>query len=453
MSKKHIVVTISKSFHIRNLIYSELFERLKTDFEVTVLFNDNVTVPPEGVALMSGVKIVSLKVREPKYEKYFAFIRKNVFAGLKRTQTYNLISELEQPKSMLLYKVTKLLNSILGRYKIFGTLWSTFEGLFINGSEFDHILKNSHMVICQNYGTEGFETRVLRSSNRVGCVSVAIVPSWDNLSSKGVISKKPDFLFVWNQQMKEEAMQLHYFDKNAVKIVGALQFDHYMHPNHGGGNVEAQTTQIVYTTVTPKYFKYNLDVLECIIDMIERGVLPANTSLIARIHPQVLYDKAFGEDICKYQDLAENHECLQLSIPAMSDWGIFQVPMKSDFNHLKHLLSHSTAVLSPASTIMIDAACVGTPSIGLGFDGRKTLKYNNSVRRMFDFTHLKYLKTFNCFEIAYSTQDFASIFSRIINNAAYRVNEMQSVVKHVADNERGDSSDRILVEINEILRK
>ena len=72
---------------------------------------------------------------------------------------------------------------------------------------------------------------------------------------------------------------------------------------------------------------------------------------------------------------------------------------------------------------------------------------------MFDFTHLKYLKSFNCFEIAYSTQDFASIFSRTINDAAYRVNEMQSVVKHVADNERGDSSDRILVEINEILRK
>lgn len=54
---------------------------------------------------------------------------------------------------------------------------------------------------------------------------VAALLSWDNLTSKGTYHVKPDQLFVWNQVLVEEAVQIHDIDQRRVFVTGAPVYD------------------------------------------------------------------------------------------------------------------------------------------------------------------------------------------------------------------------------------
>ena len=52
------------------------------------------------------------------------------------------------------------------------------------------------VLVTANCGTETFEVRRLRCAHRHAVPSLAIIPSRDNLSSRGVIGEKPKHLAV-----------------------------------------------------------------------------------------------------------------------------------------------------------------------------------------------------------------------------------------------------------------
>jgi hypothetical protein len=61
------------------------------------------------------------------------------------------------------------------------------------------------------------------------CLCVA---SWDNLTNKGLIHGPVDRVTVWNDYMKQEAIELHGIPPERVMVTGAQQFDHWFtwHP-------------------------------------------------------------------------------------------------------------------------------------------------------------------------------------------------------------------------------
>src|SRR5690349_2497788 len=98
-----VLICVSHGFHVRNILYSRLYQQLIQRAQVTVLMPDGVVVPPEDQHLLRGATVVTLSVQPHRFENAFLFLRKNVFAGRERTQTFNLISELERQKHPLLY--------------------------------------------------------------------------------------------------------------------------------------------------------------------------------------------------------------------------------------------------------------------------------------------------------------------------------------------------------------
>ena len=77
---------------------------------------------------------------------------------------------------------------------------------------------------------------ILQGSDQVdfvkGCRELGLhcalgVASWDNLTNKGVVRVHPEVVFVWNHQQAEEAVTLHGFPADAVKVCGAWSYDHW----------------------------------------------------------------------------------------------------------------------------------------------------------------------------------------------------------------------------------
>jgi hypothetical protein len=56
---------------------------------------------------------------------------------------------------------------------------------------------------------------------------VFAVASWDNLSSKGVVTQLPDSVLLWNEIQKDEAVRYHRIPPDRVVVTGSIQHDQW----------------------------------------------------------------------------------------------------------------------------------------------------------------------------------------------------------------------------------
>lgn len=455
--KPHAIVCLSQAFHIRNIVYSEFFAALKAKYDVTLLVPEGFAPPPEARDLVAGCARDTVHFTPHPREGLFLFLRKNVFAGRDRTQSFNLITEQERAAKPRLYAVAGAVNAVVGRLPGVGRLWRWIEGRLVPGREFDRLFRGRDVdvVITANYGTEPVESRLIRAAARAGVPTVALVPSWDNLSSKGVIGAMPDHLVVWNETMRQEALSLYDFRQDQIHICGALQFDHHLQaakapPAPIPYPVPEGAPLLVYATITPKYFRYNIEVVEQLLAQVANGGLPRDTHIVVRLHPQVLYDPVFGDDLDGYRRLEADNPHVHLSVPDVSTWGPVKAPTFADFNELISLLRRADAILAPASTVAIDAAAVDTPMIGLGFDGAHTLPYERSVRRTFDFTHYVSLMRHGAVELADTPAAVSELFAAYRSDPARKSAARRAVVEHILTFPDGHAARRAMSAIDRL---
>lgn len=399
MKQDTALVCLSHGFHVRNILYSRLYEHLTQRMRVVVVLPRGTAIPPADMHLLKGAELTLCDIEPHRFENAFLFLRKNVFAGRERTQTFNLISELERQKHPLVFAIANKLNALLGRLPAVGRWWQRIEARFIPGTEFDALLDRTRprFVVTANYGTEAFEVRLLRCAHRHRVPTLAVIPSWDNLSSKGVIGENPKHLAVWNRIMRDEAVSLYGFADSAIHVCGGLQFDLYAQAPSPAVRAEVLTRLgidpsrpfVLIGTITPRYFANNIDIVDIVNDAVADGRLPADLQIVVRLHPQVVDDPHFGDNLDQYRERAAANHRIKLSIPRVLRWGRMTPPTPEDGAELVTLLHGAAASVMPASTLAIDACALGSPVIGIGFDGREVKPYAQSVRRTFDFTHYR----------------------------------------------------------------
>ncbi len=85
-----------------------------------------------------------------------------------------------------------------------------------------------------------------------------------------------------------------------------------------------------------------------------------------------------------------------------------------DAMHLAELLAAADVVATPGSTLVIDAACVDTPTIGLAFDGDVELAPEFKTARFLDYTHYAQLLKTGGVPIAHSVDDFVRLVDEYV---------------------------------------
>ncbi len=69
------------------------------------------------------------------------------------------------------------------------------------------------------------QTDLVASARRLGIPVSMLLYSWDNLSTKGCLHRTPDWMVVWNEVQRQEAMRMHGFPAERVIVAGAPRFD------------------------------------------------------------------------------------------------------------------------------------------------------------------------------------------------------------------------------------
>lgn len=140
---------------------------------------------------------------------------------------------------------------------------------------------------------EDFEVEYTKAAQLLNIPVVASLLSWDNLTSKGTFHVKPDQLFVWNQSLVSEAVQIHDFEPKRVFISGAPVYDPWfdLSPTTDRASFCAQVRldpakpYILYLCSSKSISDHETDLIKILIHQLAQVEESKRPALIVRPHP------------------------------------------------------------------------------------------------------------------------------------------------------------------------
>ena len=218
---------------------------------------------------------------------------------------------------------------------------STFDGYFIND--------------------------VIGEGKRSGVPTVLVMNSWDNPSLKCSMSGQADFTVVWGEQTARHAEKFMHIPRAKTHILGAAQFDIFKAPprlsrdgfcrEHG---IDPLRTVVMYAGSSRQTDEY--EHLRLLDDAIERGIIGPAT-VVYRPHP-------WGRCGMKGERIADHpwrHVVVENSMRDYVD-GVAKGKAggfldNADYPRTHDVLSSIDALISPLSTIILEAILHGKPTL------------------------------------------------------------------------------------------
>ncbi|HEX6214754.1 MAG TPA: CDP-glycerol glycerophosphotransferase family protein [Vicinamibacterales bacterium] len=251
------------------------------------------------------------------------------------------------------------------------------------------------------------EVPLLRTAKRRGVRAMAIDPSWDNFTNKLMPVRRVNRLVVWNDLMKTQAVDLHGYGPDEIRVAGVPQWDRYF---SRGATADREaffrrigadpSRRLVTLTTTPQeLFPHHDHVLRVMAAALGERRWPA-AQILVRLHPRddrakyAAFDGAPGIIIEKpFRDTVRAGDGLAVDVTAESQ------------QHLADTLSHSDVIVNVASTIAIEAAIFDTPVVNVAFDGERKQDFARSARRYYQFTHYTNITRHNAVRVAWSPDE------------------------------------------------
>lgn len=215
---------------------------------------------------------------------------------------------------------------------------------------------------------EGAEVELLKAARALGIPSVAFPASWDTLTSKGCFLVPPDYLLVWGEQSVRHAVERHDFPRDRVFATGAPQLDVYA-PRRPAESREAFLSRrgidpakrvILFAGTTISYWEDEPLQLRALSETVASGELK-DCVIWYRPHPRRAY-----RDVVPLRDLPGVYVDDQV-IHQKTEGAASYSTRPEDLLHYRSLMEASEGLITAFSTMIIEAAMMGKPSLVVGF--------------------------------------------------------------------------------------
>lgn len=301
------------------------------------------------------------------------------------------------------------------------------------------------LVVCANPGLVFSEVPLMRTARRRGVPCMVIDASWDNFTNKLLPVRQADRLVVWNDIMKQQAVTLHGYQPEAVRVTGAPQFDVHFKPQVRATREEFfrrigadPSRKLVVVTTTPRsLYRHHDHVLRALAAAITNGPL-ANAQVLVRLHPR--------DEVAAYEEFAHTpHVIIEKpfrSTVTVAD-GLAIDVMPEHQRHLGDTLCHADVVVNVASTIAIEACIFDTPVVNICFDGKDEEPYERSARRYYRFTHYVNITNRQAVRVAESPEQMVEAVARYLGDPALDAEGRRQVVLDQCQYTDGQSAARM----------
>ncbi|MCA2961115.1 MAG: hypothetical protein IOD12_12750 [Silvanigrellales bacterium] len=437
-----VAITVVDGFHLRYVVDSGVLSRFhdRTGASIDIFCSEVLEGRVRSVFEATGMKIRVLRL--PKYDltllrRIFIFLR--LHGDRRLAGTLNIKMEKLRRENRWKYLAIQAIRassaSYLHRLVCSALSWLT------RSREVEAYFESTcvRTLLCSTPGQKFADVPFLGAAARRGIPSLATVYSWDNLTAKGAFIEKPDRLLVWNEWMKEEAVNYHGYDPAFVEVTGSPSYDAFARLR---GAADANLRSVFFEslgfnpnlplvslcTIPPLYFgSCHAWIAREVLSAVDDGRLPC-FQLLVRPHPLDSTDYASLDHPLLRVDCSKD----SLTAP-LANW----VPGRGHLDRLAMTMVFSQVVLNIASTITIDACFFDTPVVTLAIDAPLRLKdYDGSVRRYYDYTHFKRVVECRAAPLVESLDELFSSIREALADPALRRSERAEVARsmcHVVD--------------------
>jgi hypothetical protein len=302
------------------------------------------------------------------------------------------------------------------------------------------------VVVAATAGVVVSDIRMIRRARAEGVPSATFTQGWDNLTSKTIVGARPDELIVWNEEMLDEAVQLHGFSPEQITVTGPPHFDPYFlrtgwidraeHLRSLG--LDPNKRIVLYATSPQRYFTDSIQVTDMLVQANEAGKLGPDVQLAIRLHPQVVLG-ADADDLGAWERFRGR---VYLDVPRGST-GLAADYTPDGIRHISQLLDASAVTINVASSITIDAAIFDTPVVNLRFDAEPGRPYLKSVRRQYDTDHYKQVLHTGAVRLADSPEQLIDEVRRYLADPSHERAERANLVRTLCYRSDGRAGARV----------
>lgn len=367
-SKKSILIFIDFDVAVRHFVKNGTFAALERKYGVSYVFNDDKTSEKKGVhadIYNLGLKRILLTNVPKKRTGFWYFL----YAATVLRQQHGL-KNFEARRRQLLEILGKRNLTIL---EWIGTplVYHMFRSLLMSWLGVDNSVRKlietekPDLIIHPSTLNGYYVNELLPECRKTGIPLVLLMNSWDNPSAKAVCTGIPDKLVVWGEQSRQQAIQYMRMPADRIECFGAAQFQVYRTPPT---ETPAQLREMFGVPKGKKLLLYagagngrhETQYLRLLEVGIRNGILP-DCHVIYRPHPW-RGELAIGEE--DFFSIDWGHITMD---PSMADYyrretknsdGII---FMADYNITNKLLTLIDAVISPLSTMLIEALIKGKP--------------------------------------------------------------------------------------------
>lgn len=300
--------------------------------------------------------------------------------------------------------------------------------------------------------TAGFllaEIPLIATARAHGVPTVGADLGWDNLSSKYRPIRRVDYLTVWNEAMRDEAVRYHGFTPDRVSVSGAVQFDPYFRGDALEPRQEflraigADSNRCLVTLATPPYTMYPSAglLVETLAQAVAGDRLGPPAQLLVRVHPR--------DDLEAYQAyrarphvLVEKPIARMQAVEGIPPYDVFS-PTVRNRRHLAATLAHSDVLVNFASTTTVEACIFDTPVVNVGFDETPGLPLPLSIRRYYAYEHYQPVIEIGAVKVAASPDDLVARVRRYLMDRSHERAERRALVERLCAFTDGWSGRRV----------
>lgn len=293
------------------------------------------------------------------------------------------------------------------------------ENRFAGDRTWDEFLRRVQpdVVVLGSGGIKPQENPLARAVRRQGLPCFGIVPSWDNLTSKGPLVARSHRLAVWCNRMRSEAVALHGYRPEDVAVTGPPLFDPHFETVSAESRrrffqqlgLDPARKLIVYTSVPTGTCPTSSRYAELLARRLNEGRFASRCQLLVRTHPQDDFDafERLRTIPGVVLDRPGSYFGKAKGYPAILKY----FPTAEEVRHLTETLAAADVIVNVASTITLESCLLDRPVVNIGFN--LTDEPGFSIGDYYGLTHYKPVTESGAVEIAHSETELW----RAIDNA------------------------------------
>ena len=451
MYKRKILIALPFGQTIRDVLRSDTYIKLKARDDIRLVILSSASNDAEFQNEFGGDNIEFEYLGDYRANRFELFWQSFYLSTLAfKSNTIRLHAKNDNTSALRFFiPLSNFVSKIIGRFK-FQRLLGFLMRVSNQKREYKDVFERHKpdLVVVTRVLRASPDYPILKEATVRKLPVIALVSSWDNFTTKGFFPFGVKKLVVWNDVMKQEAIELFGFPENDIFISGIPRFDNYFTKKgirskeefFKAFGLDLNKKLVTYTTGNKSLFLSPGDEVSAEVDIacqlavaIHRGEL-GDAQLLVRLHP-----------LAEERDFKplQNMENVVLQVPGKNNAFRDRLFSKQDDIEIAETVLYSDVVLNVASTMTIDSAVFNTPSLSVAFDLRTSIPFAHSVKRFYEYEHYRELRKTGGVHLINSPEDMIEQTRCYLIDPSINKEKRQAIVKQQCKFTDGKSGERV----------